>query len=100
MCLIGNEKECQFFTGIGNGKLVGIGMVRDRQTCFRKVKKMHKTANAATFKRIDHTCMAVFNATSRKAPGNEYETCIFGGNINYFFRTKTKFVFIMILGHY
>ena len=84
MFVIDPGKECKFFPGFGNGKNVNIGRVGDQQTCVNKVKKMHPTANAATFGRKTFTninCFAVFNAKSRNRPNNEYETCIFGGNL-------------------
>ena len=93
MFVIGPEIECKFFPGYGNGKHVEIGKLGDKLTCVKKVKKLQKTANAATFRRSDHTCYAVFNATSRNGPGNEYETCIFGGNIVYYFKTRPHVVF-------
>ena len=89
LLVIGPGKQCKFEIGYGNGKHVRIGKHSTRKNCVYAVKHQHPTANAATFRRNDLECFAVFNATSMNAIGNEYETCIFGGNINYLFTTTS-----------
>ena len=77
LLVIGPGKQCKFEIGYGNGKHVRIGKHSTRKNCVYAVKHQHPTANAATFRRNDLECFAVFNATSMNAIGNEYETCIF-----------------------
>ena len=67
---------------MGNGESVNIGKVADEEMCYKKVKNTHSEANAATFKREDNSCLAVFNATRYNVVSNDYKTCVFGGKFS------------------